>query len=75
MVTFTTTSGSNRLWLTDAIFIADGKLLEQFPATQATRSIYYIINVPAGTKKLEFYALAHTNRGTNSNGTIEVEKR
>lgn len=75
VVTFTTTSGSNRLWLTDAIFIADGKLLEQFPATQATRSIYYIINVPAGTKKLEFYALAHTNRGTNSNGTIEVEKR
>ena len=75
VVTFTTTSGSNRLWLTDAIFIADGKLLEQFPATQATRSISYIINVPAGTKKLEFYALAHTNRGTNSNGTIEVEKR
>ena len=74
VVTFTTTSGSNRLWLTDAIFIADGKLLEQFPETKATRSIDYIIYVPAGTKKLEFYALAHTNRGTNSNGTIVVEK-
>ncbi len=74
VVSFTTTSGSNRLWLTDAIFIADGKLLEQFPETKATRSIDYIIYVPAGTKKLEFYALAHTNRGTNSNGTIVVEK-
>ena len=75
IVTFSNVSGYNRLWLSDALFVADGKILEFFPKTYATRSIYYTINVPAGTKKLEMYALAHTNGGTNSTGTIEVERR
>ena len=37
-----------------------------------TPNIIYAINIPKGTKKLEMLALARTDGGTNSNGTVSV---
>ena len=77
VITFTYTSGAHMLCLTDALFTADGKAIAYFPeqrtAGASPQEIFYAVEVPAGTKKLELYALVRGGGGNNSNGTITVK--
>ena len=76
-VTFKYTGGSCMLCLSDALFVADGKAIAHFferrTAGNNPRQIVYEITVPAGTEKLELLALAKTDGGTESKGTVKVE--
>ena len=76
-VTFKYTGGACRLDLADALFVADGKAIayiaERRSAGSNPKQIVYEITVPAGTKNLMLYALAKTDGGTESNGTIKIE--
>ena len=64
---------TDTLYLSDVMFFADGRLIQYFPETQATKlhaaAIEYTIEVPKGTKKLEMSALARNKAGT---GIISV---
>ena len=74
VVTFKNT-GYYKVWFQDALFMADGKVLAYYPQRSTTLNTIYSVNVPDGTKKLELYVLAHSNKGTDSSGTITVDKR
>ncbi|MBO4508956.1 MAG: leucine-rich repeat domain-containing protein [Spirochaetaceae bacterium] len=78
-ITFKYTSGAHKLSLTDSFIIADGKLLAYYPETLSAGSnpnkFTFTVEVPAGTKKLELYAFAKGGGGSDSNGTITVEKK
>ena len=77
VITFTYTSGACMLCLTDALFVADGKGIAYFPEMRTAgsnpREIFYNVEVPAGTNKLEFYALVRGGGGNDSNGMISVK--
>ena len=76
-ITFKYTRGACRLCLADALFVADGTAISYIPEMRSAgsnpRQIVYEITVPAGTEKLELYALAKTGGGTESYGTIKVD--
>ncbi len=75
-ITFKYTGGSNMLCLADALFTADGNpvgfVAERRTAGINPKQIVYEITVPDGTENLMFYALAKTDGGTNSKGTISI---
>ena len=66
---FVWTGGLNALYLTDALFVADGKPIEYFP-TKFNKA--FIINIPEDAKKLELYAIATTGNLPSSEGYIEM---
>ncbi len=74
-VTFKYTGGTDILRLTDTIFAADGKAIAYFAEQRSVGKSYpetvYNITVPAGTKKLEMFALARAGN-SNITGTITV---
>ena len=76
-ITFKYTGGACMLCLAEALFTADGKAVAFIPERRSAGSnpkqIVYEISVPAGTESLILYALARTDGGTNSKGTIKVE--
>ena len=76
-ITFKYTGGACMLCLAEALFTADGKAVAFIPERRTAGSnpkqIVYEISVPAGTESLMLYALAKTDGGTNSKGTIKVE--
>lgn len=76
-VTFKYTGGACMLCLADALFTADGKAIafvaERRTAGLNPKQIVYEITVPAETEELMLYALARTDGGTDSKGTIKVE--
>ena len=75
-ITFKYTDGANMLCLADALFTADGNpvgfVAERQTAGFNPKQIVYEIIIPDGTENLMFYALAKTDGGTNSKGTISV---
>ena len=75
VVRFKRSGGRNSLSLSDVLFVADGKPLKYFPDQEVSSHIVYNITVPAGTKKLEMYALTCINNGNDSFGKIYVEKQ
>lgn len=78
-ITFKYSGGANMLCLTDSLFLADGKPIAYLPGKRTAgynpSQIVFLIEVPAGTKKLELYSLVRTEKGTDSRGTITVEMK
>ena len=78
-ITFKYTNGAHKLSLTDSFIIADGRTIAYHPETLSAgaspNKFVFTVEVPAGTKKLELYALAKGGGGSDSNGTITVEKK
>ena len=78
-ITFKYSGGANMLCLTDSLFLADGKTIAYLPGLRTAgynpSQIVFTLEVPAGTRKLELYSLARTGGGTDSRGTITVEKK
>ena len=76
-VTFKYTGGTCMLCLSDALFVADGKAIAHFferrTAGYNPSQIVYEITVPTGTESLELLALAKTDGGIESKGTVKVE--
>ncbi|MBR5434251.1 MAG: leucine-rich repeat protein, partial [Bacteroidales bacterium] len=75
-VTFKYTGGACMLCLADALFTADGNAIafvaERRTAGLNPKQIVYEITVPAETEELMLFALARTDGGTDSKGTISI---
>ncbi|MCR4941122.1 MAG: leucine-rich repeat domain-containing protein [Treponemataceae bacterium] len=76
-ISFSFTGGESMLCIRDALVVADGKAIayyqEKKTAGDNPKQILYSFTLPAGTKKLELYALARRSGNASSNGIMNIE--